>query len=65
MGRSYRHEREWGKRPQVKIKKHRKLRDQTPSPSNDQHTEDQLTEYEELEMEAIDEELNERNRHRG
>ena len=60
MGRSYKFEREWGKRPPVKTKKTR----EQSRPSKDQHTEDLFSEYEDLEQEALDEELKERIKNR-
>ena len=63
MGRSYKFERDWGKRPQVKIKKTKKTREQS-RPSDKDQTEDDYLEYDHLEMEALDEELKERIKNR-
>lgn len=64
MGRTYRQDKEeWAKKPRIKIKKTKEKKSiQKPSPTS--RTED-TSEYDDLEMEAIDDEFIERFRKKG
>jgi hypothetical protein len=64
MGRTYKQEKEWGRKPHVQIKHIKKKKNKYKPSSSSSRTEDD-SEYDDLEMEAIDEEFIERFRKKG